>query len=572
MTKSRIKPLALAAIGLSAFGLSGVASAEVKVLINNRPLYFSGQGPAMVNGRVLVPLRGIMEALGATVKYEAATQAVTAVRGSNTMQLVIGNANASLDGKLVTLDVPAQIIRGSTMVPLRFVGEALGADVKWQGSTETVFITADGTMTIPPGNTGNGGTNSGNTNTTPGNTAPGAPVVTGFNITNPTSGKYYRAGDRFTVTLLGTSGGTASFYIPGLVERAEMNEVRPGVYEGGFTVPRDNKAVSGANAIGRLTVNGKEQLIQSNAPIAIDSTSPMITGFSPGQADRLVDRRPSISATYNDGTGSGVDRSGISLSLDDRDVTGLATKGEGLLVYSPREDLAPGEHRAVLTIRDAAGNEAQKAWSFTVADASNVVKSFTVDAPPQPQPGDVLKFRLEGEPGAKSVLYSIGEKQLDQPMRETSAGIYTAEYTVRRGDDFGKEKVVARFETKSGERFTVESKTLIGAVTVAPAQPRIISPQTGKVDGDKVTVSGVAANATRVEITVDYSTQLLGLLNNKGQLSATTVDVDKNGNFKSDELNLRLDLGGRNTEYTITVVGIGADGTRSLPQTVRLTR
>ena len=568
MTRSRIKPLALASlVGITTAGLTRSALAEVKVQINNRPLYFSGQGPEMVGGRVLVPLRGIMEALGATVKFDGATQAVTATRGSSVMQLVIGNANASLDGRLVTLDVPAQIIRGSTMVPLRFVGEALGADVKWQGSTETVFITADGTATASNGN----GTSTTGTGAV-GNTSAGAPSITGFSVSNPTGGKYYRAGDRFTVTLTGTAGGTASFYIPGLVERVEMRETRPGVYEGGYTVPRENSAMSGANAIGRLTVNGKEQLIQSNASIAIDSTAPTITGFSPAAADRLVDRRPNISAVFNDGTGSGVERSGVSLNVDGRDVTSMATRGENLLVYSPREDLAPGKHRVILTVRDLAGNEAQKAWSFTVADAANVVKSFTVDAPPQPQPGDVLKFRLEGEPGAKSVLYSIGEKMLDQPMRETSPGVYTAEYTVRRGDEFGKEKVLARFETQSGERFTVESKTMVGTVAVAPAQPLITSPKAGKVEGDQITVSGVAANAKRVEITIDYSTQLLGILNNKGQLSATTLDVDKNGNYKSDALSLKLDLGGRNTEYTVTVVGIGEDGTRSLPQTVKLTR
>ena len=157
-------------------------------------------------------------------------------------------------------------------------------------------------------------------------------------------------------------------------------------------------------------------------------------------------------------------------------------------------------------------------------------------------------------------------------MRETSPGVYTAEYTVRRDDSFSKEKAVVKFETARGERFTVESKDTVGTVGLAPSKPVVTSPLAGPVSGDEITVTGTAPNAQRVEVTVDYSTRLLGILGSKGTLSSTTYDVDKNGAFRTDPLSLKLSLDGKGTEYTITVVGIAADGTRSAAQTIKLTR
>ena len=107
---------------------------------------------------------------------------------------------------------------------------------------------------------------------------------------------------------------------------------------------------------------------------------------------------------------------------------------------------------------------------------------------------------------------------------------------------------------------------------LTPATPTITSPTAGKVSGDTIDIRGTAPNAQRVEITVLYRTSLLGILGSSGTISQTTVEVDKNGNFASTGVNIRLTLGGTDTEYTINVVGIGEDGTRSETATVKLTR
>ncbi|MGB9794689.1 copper amine oxidase N-terminal domain-containing protein [Caldisericum exile] len=105
--------------------------------------------PVIKNGRTLLPIRAIIEALGGTVKWIADTKTVVIELGNNSIMLQIGNANALVNGnnKLIdpqNLKVVPEIINGRTMLPLRFVAESLGADVHWDGTTRTITITYQG--------------------------------------------------------------------------------------------------------------------------------------------------------------------------------------------------------------------------------------------------------------------------------------------------------------------------------------------------------------------------------------------------------------------------------------------
>lgn len=131
--------------------LAAVGSAQkIQVIVNGSPVAFESQGPVMSGERVLVPLRGVLEKLGAEVNWDPGTQTVSARRGADVVRLGIGQRTAAVNGKPVDLDVPAQIMNGSTMVPLRFVGEALGQSVHWDASTYTVEIKDGGDYRMPP--------------------------------------------------------------------------------------------------------------------------------------------------------------------------------------------------------------------------------------------------------------------------------------------------------------------------------------------------------------------------------------------------------------------------------------
>ncbi len=131
--------------GLAACLYAGAANADrINVRVNGDPVRFEGAQPRQMNGRVLVPLRGVLEKMGANVDWIASNQTVVATMGDTELNLPIGSRTATVNGRDVRLDVPAMTIAGSTMVPLRFVSEALGADVRWSDATQTVAIETSG--------------------------------------------------------------------------------------------------------------------------------------------------------------------------------------------------------------------------------------------------------------------------------------------------------------------------------------------------------------------------------------------------------------------------------------------
>lgn len=104
------------------------------------------QPPVITGERTLVPMRGIFEALGANVSWDQETQTVTATRGDTVIRLTIGSPTAYKNGVAIVLEQPPRLIKNRSMVPVRFVGEALGAKVDWDGSTRTVIITGGGNV------------------------------------------------------------------------------------------------------------------------------------------------------------------------------------------------------------------------------------------------------------------------------------------------------------------------------------------------------------------------------------------------------------------------------------------
>jgi sugar lactone lactonase YvrE len=105
-----------------------------------------GSPPVIVEGRTLVPIRAVVESLRGTVSWDAVTRTATVSLGGVSLKLSIGQTMALVNGRQVPIDnanpkVVPQIIAGRTMLPLRFVTENLGADVQWEGTTQTITIT-----------------------------------------------------------------------------------------------------------------------------------------------------------------------------------------------------------------------------------------------------------------------------------------------------------------------------------------------------------------------------------------------------------------------------------------------
>jgi len=112
----------------------------ITVTINDTPVIFADQPPVIVNGRTLVPVRGVFEALGFDVTWNEQTRQATLSRADATIVITINSATFTTNGISHILDVPAQVIGGRTMLPIRAVLESMGYDLGWEEATRTVLI------------------------------------------------------------------------------------------------------------------------------------------------------------------------------------------------------------------------------------------------------------------------------------------------------------------------------------------------------------------------------------------------------------------------------------------------
>lgn len=109
-------------------------------------LYVNGEEPAtevtpiVKDGSTLVPFRAISEALQAEVTYDPSDKSITVTKDGVTLKLIIHSKTAYKNGVKQTLDAPAAVIDGSTVVPVRFISEAFEATVKWEPETQSVII------------------------------------------------------------------------------------------------------------------------------------------------------------------------------------------------------------------------------------------------------------------------------------------------------------------------------------------------------------------------------------------------------------------------------------------------
>jgi hypothetical protein len=152
-------------VGQPAHFLVKLCIGQNQALVNGEPKTLDVP-PMLHQGRTMVPLRFIAEALGADVQWDPAEQKITITRacyGDNVeeielaiekiermVKLWIGRNQAFVDGEPKTLDAAPMLYKGRTMVPLRFIAEALGADVKYDPAERCITITLATALPITP--------------------------------------------------------------------------------------------------------------------------------------------------------------------------------------------------------------------------------------------------------------------------------------------------------------------------------------------------------------------------------------------------------------------------------------
>ncbi len=96
--------------------------------------------PFIKDGRTMVPVRAISEALGAEIGWDEGARKVTVKQGEKELSLVIGSLEATVGGEIKALDAAPEIINGRTFVPLRFISENFDSTVQYVASTRQVIV------------------------------------------------------------------------------------------------------------------------------------------------------------------------------------------------------------------------------------------------------------------------------------------------------------------------------------------------------------------------------------------------------------------------------------------------
>jgi len=148
--QKKILPLFIVFVLVVAFVPTAMASANdrINVTIDGVPVNFPDQRPTIVDQRTLVPVRGVFEELGFNVAWNENLRQATLTREGDVVIIRVGSRIFTTNGENHNLEVPAQIVNGRTMLPIRAVLESVGYFVYWNPIERIVEITTEPTATV----------------------------------------------------------------------------------------------------------------------------------------------------------------------------------------------------------------------------------------------------------------------------------------------------------------------------------------------------------------------------------------------------------------------------------------
>jgi len=515
--------LAIALAAAAAVGAGAQAPVTpapyVKVFVDNQPVYFD-QPAVIVAGRVLVPLRGVFERLGAIVAWDPTTETVLAQRGDTRIALRIGAPQATINGQAALMDVPALLVGGRTMVPLRFLSQALGAQVSWDAAAATVTVTSQ-QAALPPSQTFPAAPPP--VAQVPVAPAPSATTTSGtvlhVNATTYPAQLTVQAGNAvYTYQVVSTTSIIRTNAMTGAGGSVALSALRPGDQ---VQVTADPQGVAQSIRATYAAVSGRIAAV-TRSVIVLDN----------GASYRLS---PSVQVVRG---GAAVDRS----------------------------TLQPGEQ---VTLR--LNPQTNDVWAVTIRQpaASSEAGIARVTVTPANRPlvaGDVLTVTATG-PAAGTARFAIAGFRSGLPMLEQPGqpGTYVGTYTVQPGDFVQGAVVTVRITTPGGALLTAQAPVAvsINAAAAAEAAPTITSPVSGTTVGIPFIVQGHAAPGTRVRVTANYSGTVL-LFTVNGTLGTQTVTADRTGTWQATFSGEPTVRGG--VALTITAVAVDAAGNVISPQ------
>jgi antitoxin (DNA-binding transcriptional repressor) of toxin-antitoxin stability system len=448
-----------------ALALAGPVLAQgIGVQINGSPVSFREAAPVNSGGSVLVPMRGVFEALNARVRYVAATSTIIANRGESEIQLTLGASTAYVNGQTVPLSQPARSISGSTFVPLRFVADALGATVRWDAGSRTVVIndpTLSGSLSGP---------------TAPANPTAPLSVLERIDVQEPARvvvrengalRSYDLAANAEAYRQVGTNG---TF---GPLAPIELTDLRAGE---DVRITQANGMVT--QIIAQRSVRpARVRQATGNQIITDDGTVLTI-----GTRLRYFDASGREATTANLAAGTPVALylrpNGViyGVSAAPGDVAAV-TGGTASNPTSPVSPATPTSPTSPITGGNNGGTTGGAAPNANSPRINLVRHSATRPV----TTGAAITVEVRGTAGQRGA-FDLSPKLRGLALREEQAGVYRGAYTVKAGDDVLNSYVTARLSGANGEE-TAQSREPLTIDTTAPVL-REVSPRNGGVVTD----------------------------------------------------------------------------------------
>jgi len=385
-----------------------------------------------------------------------------------------------------------------------------------------------------------------------------------------------KAGDKITVTLRGSAGGVATFYIFGAVAGVSMRETRPGVYQaqpalytGTYTV-QPGDAARNAAVLATLRVGNTEAVAVSKRTVTIATNPPVINSFHPSSQERLTNTRPNVVVRFFDPI-TGVNPTSVRMSVNGKDVSARAAVSETSASYSPDTPFPPGPVRVQVAIANQVKIVRQAEWTFTIVPSTDVIKSVTINPTTVLKAGDVLTVVMTGAPGGEAA-FAIAGLQESVPMRESrTPGLYLGSYTPRPQLRLIDAPVVVTL-SKEGVHSSTAASVGVTILSGRPPAPTIRAGTevfVGKRNAAKLLFTGRTVPRARIQAEIAFSTkERLLAADDLGTLGQFSAMADADGNWR-DTIGPVIRFPG--TKLVVSVVALDTAGQLSPRTTAEVT-
>ena len=246
-------------------------------------------------------------------------------------------------------------------------------------------------------------------------------------------------GAELRFSLNGLPGGAAEVDLPG-VARVPMQEVRPGVYEGAYTLRRTDNLTPSRPIVASLRVGNETVRSNLTQGLTADAKPPVLRNLSPKEGEAITDRTAiAVSATFDDAGGVGVDPKSVRIVVAGRNVTPESEITPQF--FSHRANLQPGRYTVDVTAKDLAGNAMRKTWNFDVvvpvsaapttiplqitSHANNaVIEGGTTVVRGRTAPGAVIEIKVQSF-NAVAGLLGLNQEAMTQKVQADGNGNFS---------------------------------------------------------------------------------------------------------------------------------------------------